>query len=56
LLGESIKADILLESEADQEKVKEEVLILCNRNLSKHKVPQQFEFKNAIKLRSTGKR
>ena len=56
LLGEAIKATVVLESEVIQDKIKKDILDQCRRKLAIHKIPQQFDFKNKIKLKSTGKK
>ena len=56
LLGEAVKAIVLVGREVNQEKVKKEILVHCSRKLSKHKIPQRIEFNNTMKLKSTGKK
>ena len=56
LLGEAIKADIVLASEVKHDKIKKDILIQCHGKLAKYKIPQHFEFKNWLKLKPTGKK
>ena len=56
LLGEAIKADIVLASEVNHDNIKKDILIQCHGKLAKYKIPQHFEFKNWLKLKPTGKK
>lgn len=56
LLGEAIKATIVIENEGIQDEIEKEILNQCRRKLAIHKIPQQFDFKNTLKLKSTGKK
>tara|TARA_R110002049_G_scaffold299634_1_gene489963 strand:+ start:6955 stop:8415 length:1461 start_codon:yes stop_codon:yes gene_type:complete len=56
ILGEAIKATIVLNSQMDHEKMKEKVLMRCSEKLSMYKIPQQIEFENNLSVNAAGKK
>jgi acyl-CoA synthetase (AMP-forming)/AMP-acid ligase II len=56
LLGEGIKAIVVLKEGSDQETEKEHILESCKKNLTPYKIPQVFEFVNRIKISDSGKK
>ena len=56
ILGEAIKAVIVLNGPMDQQAMKEKILLRCSEKLSLYKVPQQIEFESNISVNSTGKK
>lgn len=56
VLGEGIKATVIVEKIHDQQKIKENIFIKCKENLSLFKIPQIIEFKDKMDLKVTGKK
>ena len=56
ILGEAIKATIVLHSEAPVEKMKAVILETCAKKLSTYKIPQHLVFQNSISMNATGKK
>lgn len=56
LLGESLKALIVIEDLNNKADIKEIILKTCRENLALFKIPQVFEFSNRINVKSTGKK
>ncbi|RZT96800.1 acyl-CoA synthetase (AMP-forming)/AMP-acid ligase II [Ancylomarina subtilis] len=56
LLGESLKAHIVLNSEAEIEMVKSKILRICSQNLSAYKIPQMISFTKHIHMNASGKK
>lgn len=56
LLGEAIKATIVLNQKLDQEVMKEKILSKCSERLSLYKIPQEIAFENSIAMNATGKK
>ena len=56
VLGESIKATVVIEKGNDKDKLRGIILKKCKEKLSLFKIPQIIEFKYKIKLKSTGKK
>ena len=56
LLGEAIKAIIVLNSTMDQQIMKEKILTRCSEKLSLYKIPQLIEFENNLSVNAAGKK
>ncbi|HUH47070.1 MAG TPA: AMP-binding protein [Arenibacter sp.] len=56
LLGEAIKATIVLNAKLDHEVMKDRILTRCSERLSLYKIPQEIVFENAISMNATGKK
>lgn len=56
ILGEAIKATIVLNSKTPLDEMKVEILRICAEKLSTYKIPQHIEFQNSIAMNSTGKK
>ena len=56
ILGEAIKAVIVLNGPMDQQAMKDKILLRCSEKLSLYKIPQQIEFESNISVNSTGKK
>jgi acyl-CoA synthetase (AMP-forming)/AMP-acid ligase II len=56
ILGEAIKAVIVLNNPLDQQLMKEKILLKCSEKLSLYKIPQYFEFENNIAVNAAGKK
>lgn len=56
LLGEAIKATIVLNAKLDLEVMKEKILTRCSEKLSLYKIPQEIVFENTISMNATGKK
>ena len=56
ILGEAIKATIVLHSEAPVDKMKTVILENCAKKLSSYKIPQHIVFQNSISVNATGKK
>jgi acyl-coenzyme A synthetase/AMP-(fatty) acid ligase len=56
LLGEVVKATIVLKEGHSSEKIKEEIRNYCNVNLSAYKIPKIIEFSDKLVVTSTGKK
>lgn len=56
LLGEAIKAIIVLNSPKDQQIMKEKILKRCSQKLSLYKIPQLIEFENNLSVNAAGKK
>lgn len=55
-LGESLKAVVFLNSKNDINKIQFEIEKKCRENLALYKIPQNFEFEDALSLKPSGKR
>ncbi|MBT8281086.1 MAG: AMP-binding protein [Muriicola sp.] len=56
LLGEAIKAIIVLKKGIDHTKMEEKIIQRCSKQLALYKIPKEFEFKEALALSATGKK
>ncbi len=56
LLGEAIKATVVLKDGTEENTGRELILKACMKNLSKFKIPQIFEFKNRLDVNEAGKK
>ncbi len=56
LLGEAIKAIVVLKDGTTEIVAKEVILQACIKNLSKFKIPQIFEFKSRLEVNEAGKK
>ncbi|MFT5750312.1 MAG: long-chain acyl-CoA synthetase [Ancylomarina sp.] len=56
LLGESIKASIVLNKSSNQEKIKEEIIRLCHHKLLAYKIPKFWSIEKNLNLSLTGKK
>src|SRR5690606_9888655 len=56
LLGEAIKATVVLNEKLDDDAMKEKILLRCSERLSLYKIPQQIVFENTISMNATGKK
>lgn len=56
LLGEGIKASVIIKEGCERANLKEEILEVCYKNLSKFKIPQLICFENNLNLNSAGKK
>ena len=56
LLGEAIKAVVVLKDGTPEDVGKEMILKACTSNLSKFKIPQIFAFKNRLDVNEAGKK
>ncbi|GGD41198.1 class I adenylate-forming enzyme family protein [Muriicola marianensis] len=56
LLGESIKASIVLDKNHDEEKMRERITKHCSQHLALYKIPQSIEFLKSMELSATGKK
>tara|TARA_R110001583_G_scaffold8896_2_gene41985 strand:- start:37126 stop:38601 length:1476 start_codon:yes stop_codon:yes gene_type:complete len=56
LLGEAIKAIIVLKTGAEESAIKKSILQRCHEKLQIYKIPQIISFERAMKFSSTGKK
>jgi len=56
LMGETIKAIVVLTDGTDPESGKERILRCCSRELSSYKIPQVFEFQKRVDVTPSGKK
>ena len=56
IVGEAIKANIVISDLEQQEKIREIILNRCVKSLASHKIPQFFQFDDQMKVSSTGKK
>ncbi|MGZ2368741.1 class I adenylate-forming enzyme family protein [Ancylomarina sp. YFZ004] len=56
LLGEAIKASIVLKNTSDETQMKELILRKCHEKLQIHKIPQVISFEKLMRVSSTGKK
>ena len=56
ILGESLKAEIIINRLDIEEEVRTKVLMKCKEKLALHKIPQQFIFDTKMNVKSTGKK
>ena len=56
LLGEALKAMVVVSELRDEEKLKKVILNKCKENLALFKIPQIFEFDNKMNIKLTGKK
>lgn len=56
LLGEAIKAKVVIKDECNQEDLRREILQLCKQRLSSNKIPSVIEFTFKLELNSIGKK
>ena len=56
ILGEAIKATIVLNDKIDYNKMKDKVIHICSKKLSRFKIPQKIVVNNTISINSTGKK
>ena len=56
LLGEAIKASIVLNKSSNQEKIKEEIIKLCHNKLLTYKIPKFWSIEKNLNLSLTGKK
>jgi long-chain acyl-CoA synthetase len=56
LLGEAIKATVVLTCSNDKLQMEEKILTRCREKLTRYKVPQVLEFANNLHINSTGKK
>lgn len=56
LLGEAIKAKVVINDSSNQQELKTKILKLCKQKLSKNKTPKVIEFASKLHLNSIGKK
>ncbi|NEU10009.1 AMP-binding protein [Flavihumibacter sp. R14] len=56
ILGEGIKASVVLKAGSDELNAKDEILKACNKNLSSFKIPQVICFENSLNVNTSGKK
>ncbi|MCZ4694022.1 AMP-dependent synthetase [Ancylomarina euxinus] len=56
LLGEAIKAIVVLKNDCDEKQIKKQILKKCHQKLQIHKVPQLICFEEAMQVSSSGKK
>jgi len=56
LLGEAIKAHIVLNKDCEKKQMKKIILRKCHDNLQIHKIPQIISFEKLMRVSSTGKK
>ena len=56
ILGEALKAKIVVNHVKDEENLKNEILDKCKEKLALYKIPHIFEFDNKMNVKSTGKK
>ena len=56
LLGEAIKATIVIDSSVNKNMIENKILEKCREKLALYKIPQQFEFTDKMNISSTGKK
>lgn len=56
VLGESLKAVVVIDNLNNKEEVKELILKSCRERLALYKIPQVYEFRNKMNVKSTGKK
>lgn len=56
ILGEAIKASVVLTNEVSIDKMKAVILSYCSKKLSSFKIPQKIVFQKSISMNSTGKK
>jgi len=56
LLGEALKATIVVRNEAGKEAMQDKIKQHCSRHLALYKIPQVFEFKDQLVIAATGKK
>lgn len=56
VLGEGIKASVVIKAGYDESDIKGKILKMCNEKLSLFKIPQIICFENAINMNSSGKK
>jgi acyl-CoA synthetase (AMP-forming)/AMP-acid ligase II len=56
VLGESLKAEIVIDNLNNKEEVKQLILMHCKEKLALYKIPQMFDFSNKFNVKITGKR
>ena len=56
ILGESLKAKIILNRLDNQEEVRTKILMKCKEKLALYKIPQLIKFDNKMNVKSTGKK
>ncbi len=56
ILGEAIKARVVLKNGVSEEQGKEMIIKECKKHLSQFKIPQIFEFKTSLDINEAGKK
>ena len=56
ILGEALKATVIINIIENEDELKNEILIKCKENLALYKIPHFFEFDNEMNVKSTGKK
>ena len=56
LLGEAIKATIVIDSSLNKNMIENKILEKCREKLALYKIPKQFEFTDKMNISSTGKK
>ncbi len=56
LLGEAIKATIVINDLKEKDMIREQLLKTCSEKLSLYKIPQLFSFETHMKVNATGKK
>jgi len=56
LLGESLKAHIVLNDDCEKKEMKNQILRKCHEKLQIHKIPQIISFEKMMRVSSTGKK
>ena len=56
LMGEAIKAYVVLTDGSDLELAKDHILKMCSQKLSAYKIPQLFEFQKSLNVNLAGKK
>lgn len=56
ILGEALKATVVLNTKQGQDKIEETILKACSKKLAHYKIPKQFEFDTNFKMSLTGKK
>ena len=56
VLGEAIKARVVLKSGITEEEAKDAIIKMCKKHLAQFKIPQLFEFKSKMDINEAGKK
>lgn len=56
ILGEGIKATVVIRMECDESNLKDKILSVCGKRLSLFKIPQVIAFESSVKVNTAGKK
>ncbi|MBT8302989.1 MAG: AMP-dependent synthetase, partial [Bacteroidia bacterium] len=56
ILGEALKATIVLNGSMNEAEMKEAIIQKCGENLAVYKIPQHIVFEKSMKMSATGKK